>query len=236
MAYDIPSSAPLDDSDAYVRSFVPLVEFLGAALGPSAEVVLHDAARPDNSVIAIVNGHVSGRRVGSPATDLMLKVLRDGTRDNRDYVIGYTGRTPQHDRLIVSSTFFIRYNGRIVGTLCINTDRTAFNTLRNSIEQFAHAYFDSSASEPQDSTGEPREENLVVSVSDMASQEIEAMSAARGGLPAEKFSVDDRMTVMRTLNDRGYFHFKGAIGKVASRLGVAESTAYRYLHAVQNEG
>ena len=41
------------------------VEFLGKVCGPLTEIALHDTAEPDNSIIAIANGGVSGRQVGS---------------------------------------------------------------------------------------------------------------------------------------------------------------------------
>lgn len=49
----------------FVESFKPLVEFLGKVCGPLTEIALHDTAEPDNSIIAIANGGVSGRQVGS---------------------------------------------------------------------------------------------------------------------------------------------------------------------------
>ena len=36
------------------------VQMLGTVLGRTTEVVLHDLTRPEHSVIAIANGHVSG--------------------------------------------------------------------------------------------------------------------------------------------------------------------------------
>lgn len=49
-----------------VAAMMPLVDFLGAALGSATEVVLHDLTEPESSVVKIVNGHVSGRNVGAP--------------------------------------------------------------------------------------------------------------------------------------------------------------------------
>ena len=68
---------------------------------------------------------------------------------------------------------------------------------------------------------------------DMAAQVIEAIREERR-IPVARFGAEDRLEVIRRLDERGYFHFKGAVGKVARHLGVAESTAYRYLHMVQH--
>lgn len=55
-----------------------LVPFLGEALGKDCEVVLHDFREPGHSVIviAIANGNISGRHVGAPVTDFILKLLQ----------------------------------------------------------------------------------------------------------------------------------------------------------------
>ena len=217
------------DSD-YVRTFIPLVEFLGAALGEHTEVVLHDVSCPDKSVIAIANGHISGRTVGSPATDLVMKTLKEGQHADRGYLIGYAARTARSDQSLTSSTYFIKREGRIVGSLCINTDQGAFHTLQRAVEQLGKAYF---ASAPEPDSQESHEENLVASVDDMAAQVIEAIREERR-IPVARFGAEDRLEVIRRLDERGYFYFKGAVGKVARHLGVAESTAYRYLHMVQH--
>src|SRR5688572_22137566 len=44
----------------------PIVRMLGTMVGNHIEVVLHDMAKPESSIVAIANGHVSGRRIGNP--------------------------------------------------------------------------------------------------------------------------------------------------------------------------
>ena len=43
----------------YLRSYLPLVDFLADCLGDSTEVVLHDLTDWHQSVVAISNGHIS---------------------------------------------------------------------------------------------------------------------------------------------------------------------------------
>ena len=43
-----------------------VVSFLGEALGPDYEVVLHDLTSEDGTIVAIVNNHISGRTEGAP--------------------------------------------------------------------------------------------------------------------------------------------------------------------------
>ncbi|MBC7212836.1 MAG: PAS domain-containing protein, partial [Pseudomonas sp.] len=42
------------------------LQALGSVVPRNVEILLHDLEHPEHSVVAIVNGHLSGRRVGSP--------------------------------------------------------------------------------------------------------------------------------------------------------------------------
>ena len=69
-----------------IAELMPFVDFLGAALGSATEVVLHDLTEPGNSVVKIVNGHVSGRNVGAPATDFARAIVREYGDSNINFV------------------------------------------------------------------------------------------------------------------------------------------------------
>ena len=45
-----------------LESYIPMVRFIAAICGPRCEVVLHDLKDIEHSIIAIENGHISGRR------------------------------------------------------------------------------------------------------------------------------------------------------------------------------
>ena len=53
-----------------------LADFVSALLGPDSEVAVHDLSDPSASLKIIRNGHLSGRSVGAPATDLALSMAR----------------------------------------------------------------------------------------------------------------------------------------------------------------
>ncbi|SPO61509.1 PAS domain-containing protein, partial [Pseudomonas inefficax] len=42
------------------------IQALGSVAARNIEILLHDLDHPEHSVVAIVNGHLSGRSVGSP--------------------------------------------------------------------------------------------------------------------------------------------------------------------------
>lgn len=72
-----------------LEQYIPLVEFLGEAMGSSCEVVLHDLAVPDESIVAIANGHISGRKLGGPVTNFALWFMKQGLQDGATSMSGY---------------------------------------------------------------------------------------------------------------------------------------------------
>ena len=80
-------------SSEYLNNYKPLVKFLAEVLGEKCEVVLHDLNNLENSIIAIENGHISGRKVGDPLTDLALKIVREENDLEKNYMTNYTGKT-----------------------------------------------------------------------------------------------------------------------------------------------
>ena len=60
-----------------------IMKLIARQFGDKCEIVLHDWSEGyDKSIVAIENGHVSGRKVGDPGSNLGLEVMRgssDGT-------------------------------------------------------------------------------------------------------------------------------------------------------------
>ena len=123
-----------------VAQLMPFIDFLGAALGSATEVVLHDLTDPDHSVVKIVNGHVSGRTVGAPATAFSLKMAEQLQHSDDCFVSDYVSTTAD-GRPLQSSSYFIRDDGgQIVGIICVNIDPQPFRTLEDGIKAFMEAY------------------------------------------------------------------------------------------------
>lgn len=120
------TSAPVKGRQDLHDRYVPLVEFLGQAVGPNCEIVLHDLTVPDESIIAIVNGHISGRIIGGPVTNFALWFMRQGSRSAVPYVAGYRAVNGA-GRICRSSSYFIRdEDGELIGMICTNVDITDF--------------------------------------------------------------------------------------------------------------
>ena len=78
--------------DARLEPYRVVVSFLGEALGPDYEVVLHDLTSEDGTIVAIVNNHISGRTEGAPLSNMALRFIQERMYEKQDYLAGYQGR------------------------------------------------------------------------------------------------------------------------------------------------
>lgn len=225
----------MDSDSEYVKSFAPLVDFLGQALGVNTEVVLHDLSQLDTSVVAIANSGVSGRRIGSPATDLVLRMVRDAAWKDRDYISGYKGTAAHGVGEVRSSTYFLRREDKVVGMLCINTDESPIHNLQMAVHELAQTLIPPSvnnAVKGGDSSSIEESENLAASISEMTAAAV-AAAVRRTGIPVERLSADDRLALVDGLYADGFFQLRGAVADVAQQLKVSEPSVYRYLQQVK---
>ena len=117
-----------DSTHELLRQYQQLTEFLGQALGPDYEVALHDLTDKNRSIIAIANGHVSGRSIGAPLTNVALGILMDKSYETRDYLLHYSG-VSINGKDLRSSTMFIKEHGKLVGMLCVNFDDSRYRAI-----------------------------------------------------------------------------------------------------------
>lgn len=69
--------------DARLEPYRVVVSFLGEALGPDYEVVLHDLTSEDGTIVAIVNNHISGRTEGAPLSNMALRFIQERMYESR---------------------------------------------------------------------------------------------------------------------------------------------------------
>lgn len=227
-----------------VASYLPLVDFLAEALGPTAEIVLHDLRLKEHSMIAIRNGELTGRRAGdSTATDFALKMARRAEERGKSYMANYFGQ-PAGEKILRSSTYFIRdEGGRVVGILGINVDLTQLLAARQTVDRLLGIdWIDATGSllpkplvsvlaseRGGDVALSPQtEEDSDRNVEHMVYSVLEQVLSSCKVDPA-RLTVREKREVVDELNARGVFLLKGVITEVARRLAVSEQTVYRYL-------
>ena len=95
-----------------LEPYAALVPFLGVALGDNVEIALHDLTSPEQEVVAIANGEISGREVGAKLSNLSVHYLETKQYEKSDYVMNYKTAGPD-GKLLKSSTYWIKEPGNV---------------------------------------------------------------------------------------------------------------------------
>lgn len=207
----------LCDVNQLICALSPLMQTVAATFGHNCEVVIHDLTQPESSVIAIVNGHVTGRKVGDPITDFGLSMLRD--RDHGDDPVTYSNRTRDGRILRCSSTFIRDERGKVIGAVCVNFDITDLVSAKCALD-------------PLTSFCEERSERYYSDVEGLVNSLLDE-AQSHFGKPLSLMKRADRLRVIEDLDAKGCFVIRGAVPVVANRLRVSRMTVYNYLAEVR---
>lgn len=221
----------MNEIHEYLQSFIPVIDFLAEILGRNSEIVLHDLTNLDSSIIAIKNNHITKRKVGDPATDYVLRVVKQGIDEKTPFTINYRGITRRDNGQIRSASLYIRYKGKLVGMICVNTDETVFSEVKSHLDALDVLL---STYKQNENKPSPIMEYVSRSVEEMANNAILDLSVERGITPS-KFKPDDKFTIVETLYNNGFFLLKGGVQEVARLLDISEPTVYRYIQSIRTK-
>lgn len=216
-----------------LEQYKTLVEFLGHALGSDYEVVLHDLSDGNNAIVAIVNGHISGRSLGAPLTALALRFLADKEYEQHDYKVGYRGISPKNGYLRSSTMFIKDEAGRVIGMLCVNFDPSRGLQAANEVLAMCGLPPVSAAPQAGEEDGPQSAEIFVSNIPDVVQGAIEEVTG-RPGMPSSRLTMEEKIRIVEALQQAGLFHLKGAVSEVAAQLGSSEATIYRYLSKLKS--
>lgn len=206
-------------TEAQLDFYKRLAHALALQFGSGCEVVVHDleAADPSHSIVAIENGHVTGRRLGDGPSHVVLEALHAGGERLEDR-LAYLTKTAD-GKILKSSTVFIRDDdGRAVGIFAVNYDITILRAMGDTIAEVV-------GTEPS----APREpEPIVRSVADLLDDLIE-QSVQLVGTPVALMSKEEKVRAIRYLNDTGAFLITKSGPKVCKFFGISKYTLYNYL-------
>ena len=200
---------------------------LSAQFGPNCEVVIHDltARDPERSIVCIVNGHVTGRRLGDGPSTVVMEQLLHAQEDPTDH-LGYLTRTPD-GKILKSSTVYIRDGrGRVSAILAINYDISSLLMVENAIGSMVHTV-------EEEARGH-EERITVLNVSDLLEDLIE-QSVALVGKPVALMNKEDKVRAIQFLSQHGAFLITKSGDKVAKHFGISKYTLYSYIDLKQEE-
>jgi class 3 adenylate cyclase len=130
----------ISDNEAFLENYRRIVHHIGRSFpNTGIEILLHNLVNPSRSLVAIENGEVTGRSVGSGATNLVLdlKTRKQRGEDKVNYELNIGAR-----QFKCTTVPIFRPEYGLVGAICINID-TRF--LRENVagdEEKMHAFFD----------------------------------------------------------------------------------------------
>lgn len=180
--------------------------------GSNCETVINDLADPLHPVLAIYNGHVSGRTVGS--TQDVTGVEQDLYLDTD--VVNLLAVTPSGQQT-KSSTFSIKGEDYHFG-FGINYDFTPLAYANRVLLDLIHTEVDFHSA-----LYKPRDTGI---------GELFDAAMLRVGKPVREMTKADRLRVIEHLKGMDAFSYRRAVPYVASHLGVSRYTIYKYLDEV----
>jgi predicted transcriptional regulator YheO len=214
---------PLSSS---LSAFAPVVRGLAEMLGSDCEVVLHDLTQLPNSIVAIENGSVTGRAVGGGPTDRMLRNLRnsDGSDDVRLYVSSHDGK------IFKSLAVTLRgEDGRAFGLLGLNFDVSELVHAQRTLANLAAVGRLGGDAVPEG--GEIFAGDIRDVVAAMITQILSEMGRTPGAM-----SREEKMEVVKRLEERGAFLVKRSAEQVAEALDLSRYTIFSYLKEIRHGG
>ena len=196
---------------------------IAAQFGDSCEVVVHDLSRKhlSHSIVHIVNGHISGREVGSGASPAVLKALRVPSDKLTDQY-AYLTKT-DNGRILKSTTIYIKEDdGTAKYVLGINFDITTLVAMNDSIRSLITC----PKAEGEEDSSAPK--NIPHDVNALLDELID-QSVAMVGVPVTLMTKADKIKALNYLNDAGAFLITKSGEKIAKFFGISKYTLYSYV-------
>ena len=212
----------LSDVDHMIlESYRNLVHGLEDYLGEGYELVLHSLENYEHSVIAIANGHHTGRHEGSPITDLALGMLNEIENDSSPKgFISYFTKNKKGEPLHSSTIVIYGEGHRAIGLLCMNF------YLNTPLSDILSTFCDGLNIRPMLS------ETFVDDADELLNRVIEDV---RNEVESDKRILPSlkNKEIIKRCHSQGIFQIKNAVSTVAQHLGISKNTVYLHLKSIE---
>ena len=212
----------MNRDDLTLESLVMIAHGIARQFGNDCEVCIHDLQANDleHTICYIINGHVSGRKIGDGASKIVLETLEALKKgDNVSDHLGYRTHTSD-GRILKSSTIFLNdESGKYRFILGINHDMTNFINAQSAL---------SNVVENIETTGEDIYGQIPLSVNDLLDNLIEQSVKLVGKTPA-LMTKDEKVKAIKFLQDAGAFLITRSGDKISQFFGISKFTLYSYI-------
>lgn len=196
-------------------------DLIAAQFGPDTEVVVHDFTNDLNhTIVHIVNGHVTGRKVGDGPTK---SFLRDLSENNSFHKRPRTISVTEDGRTIRSSTVnYCNDDGTLAYSMCINQDISSLIALEQAFQGMTKdKYFETPIQQEAEDTGS-------ISIQDVMESLI-TEGIRKIGMPPDQMNREAKIAFIKFLNERGVFKIQKSGQEVCSLLNISKFTLYNYM-------
>ncbi len=204
-----------------------LANLMTQMFGDNCEVAIHDLTTQHMQLVYIT-GNVTKRQPGSQVTDVVAKpLLQDGNavKDRHCFMT-----LTDDGRELKSSTSYIKNSeGEVIAAFCINFNTTDYHNAIQLLKSFVNKGISSDSGNGM--TGDIPEK-MSFSIDNTMDSLFEQAVAEVGKRPASMVT-DEKIRVVKLLEQKGAFQIRGVVSQVAMRLGVSNFTIYNYLKKIR---
>lgn len=207
--------------------YIQIADVLEKIFPNVLEVVVHDFKDLDHSIIHIVNGQISNRKIGDAASELGIRRLLE-QENIPDTLVNYINQNDRGQKFKSASIAIRDDNKKMIGAFCFNFDLSQFEQFQKFLEFFMSC-----------------ENNTLVGLSDIndrhQSNEEEIQEEVKryifkNSLSSLQLSYKDKQDIVCHLNRQGFLKKRGAISSIASSLQLTRQCIYNYLDLAKRGG
>ena len=200
------------------QRYLDLAKMLGVMFSPFVEVVVHDFKNPKKSIIAIYNGHITGRKIGDGASDLSIKRING---EVPDLITNYRNEAPDGQRLKSSTLAIKDDNNQILGSFALNMKTEYFSKVASILESLIETESPDFLPPKEDYTSLDSKERIHSKIDQFL---------ITNSLTSLKLTPQNRDDLIDYLNQEKIFDLRSAIPITAQFLGVSRPTIYKSLN------
>jgi predicted transcriptional regulator YheO len=200
--------------------YIKVGEIVAEMFSPYLEVIVHDLTNPNNSIIAIFNSHITGRKIGDGTSDIGYKKL---SNELPDKIVNYSNKSPSGVELKSSSLTIRNDDNKIIGSMGFNFDLSHFVNIREFIDLFSKSV---------EMKELPKKEEFFMWNVKTEIQQALNKYLMMNKLQSKILTREDKLKVISYMKNKGYVSKKGAKTIISELLAISRPTLYKYLKEI----
>jgi predicted transcriptional regulator YheO len=200
--------------------YIKVGEVVAEMFSPYLEVIVHDLTNPNQSIIAIFNSHITGRKIGDGTSDIGYKKL---SNELPDKIVNYSNKSPSGVELKSSSLTIRNDNNKIIGSMGFNFDLSHLVNIREFIDLFSKSV---------EMEELPKKEEFFMWSIKTEIQQALNKYLMMNKLQSKVLTRDDKLKVISYMKNKGYISKKGAKTIISELLAISRPTLYKYLKEI----